>query len=73
MVDIGVKGSALQKKAQKDATNEINIGMTVVQENAFLVGYVEIFHHESFCCLILEYCERGDLQTEVLSIVWRLV
>jgi serine/threonine protein kinase len=65
MIDIGDEGSDQQKKSQKDAANEINIGITVGQKSPFLVRYVEKFYHKYFCCLVLEYCEGGDLQTQL--------
>jgi serine/threonine protein kinase len=67
MIDVGEEGSDQRKKAQKDVANEINIGMTIGQESPFLVRYVEMFYHKYFCCLVLEYCEGGDLQAELDS------
>jgi serine/threonine protein kinase len=67
MINIGQEGSEEQKKAQKEITTEINIGLTLGQECPFLVRYVEMFYHEHFCCLIIEYCDLGDLQQELDS------
>jgi serine/threonine protein kinase len=67
MINIGQEGSEERKKAQKEITAEINIGLTLGQECPFLVRYFETFYHGHFCCLIMEYCELGDLQQELDS------
>jgi serine/threonine protein kinase len=67
MINIGEEGSEERKKAQKEITAEVNIGLTLGQECPFLVRYLEMFYHENFCCLIMEYCELGDLQKELDS------
>jgi serine/threonine protein kinase len=67
MINIGQEGTEVRKKAQKEIVAEINIGLTLGQECPFLVRYSEIFYHENFCCLIMEYCELGDLQQELDS------
>jgi hypothetical protein len=67
MINIGQEGSEERKKAQKDIAAEINIGITLGRECPFLVRYLETFYHENFCCLIIEYCELGDLQQELDS------
>jgi serine/threonine protein kinase len=65
MIDIGDEGSDIRKESIKKTATEMNIGMSICRESIFLVHYLEMFYHENFCCLILEYCERGDLQNEI--------
>jgi serine/threonine protein kinase len=65
MINIGKEGTEERRKAQKDAGTEIDIGMTVGQECPFLVRYYEMFYYKNFCCLIIEYCELGDLQKQL--------
>jgi serine/threonine protein kinase len=65
MIDVGDEGSDCRKESIKNAAAEINIGMSIGQESIFLVHYLEMFYHKNFCCLILEYCENGDLQNEI--------
>jgi hypothetical protein len=65
MINIGQEGTEIRKKTQKDIASEINIGLTLGQECPFLVGYLEMFYHENFCCLIIEYCGLGVLQKEL--------
>jgi hypothetical protein len=67
MINIGEEGTEMRKKAQKEITSEINIGLTLGQECPFLVRYLEMFYHQHFCCLVIEYCELGDLQQELDS------
>jgi serine/threonine protein kinase len=67
MINIGQEGSEVRKKAQKEIAAEINIGLTLGQECPFLVRYLETFYYEHFFCLIIEYCELGDLQQELDS------
>jgi hypothetical protein len=67
MISIGEEGSESRKKAQKKIAAEINIGLTLEQECPFLVQYLKTFYHEHFFCLIIEYCELGDLQQELDS------
>jgi hypothetical protein len=67
MIGIGQEGSEVRKKAQKEIAAEISIGLTLGQECPFLVRYLEMFYYENFCCLIIEYCELGDLQRELDS------
>jgi serine/threonine protein kinase len=67
MINIGEEGSEVRRKAQKEITAEINIGLTLGQECPFLVRYLETFYHKNFFCLIMEYCELGDLQQELDS------
>jgi serine/threonine protein kinase len=67
MINIGQEGSEVRRKAQKEITAEISIGLTLGQECPFLVRYLETFYHEQFFCLIIEYCELGDLQQELDS------
>jgi serine/threonine protein kinase len=65
MINIGQQGSEERKKAQKEIAAEINIGLTLGQECPFLVRYLETFYHDHFFCLIMEYCDAGDLQHEL--------
>jgi serine/threonine protein kinase len=67
MINIGREGSEVRRKAQKEITAEINIWLTLGQECPFLVRYLETFYHDHFFCLIMEYCELGDLQKELDS------
>jgi serine/threonine protein kinase len=67
MINIGQENSEERIKARKEIAAEINIGLTLGQESPFLVRYLETFYHENFCCLIMEYCELGDLQKELDS------
>jgi serine/threonine protein kinase len=67
MINIGQEGSEERKKAQKEIAAEINVGMTLGQDCPFLVRYLETFYHQNFCCLIMEYCELGDVQKELDS------
>jgi serine/threonine protein kinase len=67
MINIGQEGTEVQKKAQKEIASEINIGLTLGQECPFLVRYFEMFYYENLCCVIIEYCELGDLQEELDS------
>jgi hypothetical protein len=65
MINIGQEGTEAQKRAKKDIISEVNIGMIYGKECPFLVQYFEMLYHENFCCLIIEYCELGDLQQEL--------
>jgi serine/threonine protein kinase len=67
MINIGEEGTEVRKKAQKEIAAEIKVGLTFGQECPFLVRYLETFYHEQFCCLVMEYCELGDLQEELDS------
>jgi serine/threonine protein kinase len=67
MINVGQENSEERIKAQKEIAAEINIGLTLGQECPFLVQYLEMFYYENFCCLIMEYCELGDLQQELNS------
>jgi serine/threonine protein kinase len=67
MIDIGDEGYNRRKESIKNAAAEINIGMSIGGESIFLVHYLEMFYYENFYCLILEYCENGDLQNEIDS------
>jgi hypothetical protein len=67
MINIGREGSEERKKAEKEIAAEINIGMTLGRDCPFLVRDLETFYHKNFCCLIMEYCELGDIQTELDS------
>jgi serine/threonine protein kinase len=59
-----------ERKSQKEIVAEISIGLTLGQECPFLVLYLEMFYYKNFCCLIMEYCELGDLQQELDSGKW---
>jgi serine/threonine protein kinase len=65
MINVGQENSEERIKIQKEIAAEINIGLTLGQECPFLVRYLEMFYHEHFCCLVIEYCELGDLQQEL--------
>jgi serine/threonine protein kinase len=67
MINIGIEGTEVRNRARKEIAAEINIGLTFGQGCPFLVHYLEVFYHENFCCLIMEYCELGDLQEELDS------
>jgi serine/threonine protein kinase len=67
MINVGQEGSEERKKTQKEIAAEINTGLTLGQECPFLVRYLEMLYHENFCCLLMEYCELGDLQKELDS------
>jgi serine/threonine protein kinase len=67
MINIGSEGTEVRKKAQKEINAEINIGLTLGRDCPFLVRYLEMFYYKNFCCLIIEYCELGDLQQELDS------
>jgi serine/threonine protein kinase len=67
MINIGQEGMEKRKIVQKEITSEINIGLTLAEGCPFLVRYFEMFYYENFCCLIMEYCELGDLQQELDS------
>jgi serine/threonine protein kinase len=54
MINIGQKGS-------------IRDVFPLGQESPFLVQYLEMFYYENFFCLVIEYCESGDLQQELDS------
>jgi serine/threonine protein kinase len=67
MINIGIEGTEVRNRAQKEIAAEINIGLTFGQGCPFLVHYLEVLYYENFCCLIMEYCELGDLQEELDS------
>jgi serine/threonine protein kinase len=67
MINIGKEGTKMRTRSQKEIVSEISIGLTVGQQCSFLVQYLETFYHKNFCCLIMEYCELGDLQQELDS------
>jgi serine/threonine protein kinase len=62
---MGEEGTTEREKSQKEVDSEIRVGMTISRECLFLVRYEEIFYHNNYCCLILEYCSNGDLQQEL--------
>jgi serine/threonine protein kinase len=62
------KGFEEPTKAQREEiTPEIDIALTLGRECPFLVEYLETFYHDHFLCLVMEYCEVGDLQQELDS------
>jgi serine/threonine protein kinase len=67
MINIGQEGTQMRTRSQKEILAEISVGLTLGQECPFLVGYLEMFYYKNFCCLIMEYCELGDLQQELDS------
>jgi serine/threonine protein kinase len=67
MIKIEREGTELRKRAEREIAAEISIGLILGQECSFLVRYFEMFYYESFCCLVMEYCELGDLQKELDS------
>jgi serine/threonine protein kinase len=67
MISIGPEGTETRKRAEREIAAEIKIGLILGQECQFLVRYLEMFYHENYCCLVMEYCELGDLQQELDS------
>jgi serine/threonine protein kinase len=67
MINIGQEGTEMRTRSQKEIKAEISVGLTLGQECPFLVRYLEMFYYKNFCCLIMEYCELGDLQQELDS------
>jgi serine/threonine protein kinase len=65
MIFMGQEGTDERKRAQKEVAAEILIGMTIGQDCKFLVKYFETFNHKNYNCLIMEYCDNGDLQTRL--------
>jgi serine/threonine protein kinase len=57
----------VRSKAEKEIEAETSIGLILGQECPFLVRYLETFYYSHFFCLIMEYCESGDLQQELDS------
>jgi serine/threonine protein kinase len=66
MINIGKEGSEQRTETQKKIT-QMNASMMIGQECPFLVRYWEMFYYKHFCCLIMEYCEEGDLQKQLDS------
>jgi serine/threonine protein kinase len=64
---MGKEGTPEREKADKEVDSEIRVGMTISRECLFLVRYEEVFYHNNYCCLVLEYCTNGDLQHELNS------
>jgi hypothetical protein len=67
IINIGPEGSEARSKAQKEIIAETNIGLTFGHGCQFLIQYVETFYYYNFFCILMEYCELGDLQKELNS------
>jgi serine/threonine protein kinase len=67
MISIGQEGSEERNKIQNQLESEIRSVIPLGEECPFLVRYLEMFYYENFFCLIIEYCELGDLQRELDS------
>jgi serine/threonine protein kinase len=50
------------KQNKQMIEKEIKIGMMVAKECPFLVSYTEIFQESECFCIVMEYCEKGDLE-----------
>jgi serine/threonine protein kinase len=67
MISIGQEGSEERNKIQNQLESEIRSVFPLGEECLFLVRYLEMFYYENFFCLVIEYCELGDLQRELDS------
>jgi NIMA (never in mitosis gene a)-related kinase len=57
-----MKISKENKKSSKAMEAEIRIGINLGSTCKFLVQLTEYFISDGFCCLIMEYCDGGDLE-----------
>jgi hypothetical protein len=67
MIDIGQEGTEERRINQREFESKIKNVFPLGQECPFLVRYLEMFCYENFFCLVIEYCELGDLQRELDS------
>jgi serine/threonine protein kinase len=65
LIPLGPKGSEEREMNQKEIEKEMKIGMIVAKESPFLVSYSEIFEWGDYFCIKMEYCQLGDLQTQI--------
>jgi hypothetical protein len=43
----------------------MKVGMIVAKECDYLVSYSEIFEWGDYFCIKMEYCSKGDIQSEL--------
>jgi len=53
----------LNDKEKENALNEVRILASIRHPN--IASYKEAFFEEGCLCIIMEYCDNGDLQTKI--------
>jgi serine/threonine protein kinase len=51
----------------KRLKDDLEVGMKISKESVFLVSYLDVFESGDYLCLKMEYCELGDLQSQLDS------
>jgi serine/threonine protein kinase len=59
---LGIVGTDTYKKNVKSVEAEIQVGIKLSPLCQFLVQISEFFIEGECCCLVMEFCSRGDLQ-----------
>jgi serine/threonine protein kinase len=62
LLKLGVKGTDEFKKNTKSMEAEIEVGIKLGSLSIYLVQLTEFFIEDDYCCLIMEFCNGGDLQ-----------
>jgi serine/threonine protein kinase len=50
---------------RKILEKEVKVGMFVAKECPFLISYSEVFEERGSSCILMDYCEKGDLQKQI--------
>ena len=67
-----INTSTSSKKHSMEAFEEINI-MAQLKEKPFIVKYFDSFVEEKYICIVMEFCERGDLNTYLTKLNGKLL
>jgi serine/threonine protein kinase len=65
LIHLGPNESSSRDNHKKMIEKEMKVGILVAKDSSYLISYSEIFEWGDYFCIKMEYCEKGDIQSEL--------
>jgi serine/threonine protein kinase len=65
LIHLGPKENSSRDNHKEMIEKEMKVGILVAKECSYLISYSETVEWGDYFCIKMEYCEKGDIQSEL--------